>query len=295
MQESDPKDQTLIEEEPEPSTSKAPIPVKAYFFDALAQMPSYAKFMKDILSNKRKLEKHETVMLMEECSAIFQKKLPPKIKDLGSFTISCTIGDLNFSKVLCDLGANINLMPLSIFRKLGLGEAKATTISLQLADRSIKYPRGVIEDVLVKVDKFIFLADFIILDMEEDHDIPIILGRSSLATGRALIDVQEGQLILRVQDEKVTFNILKAIKYPSKSDSCLRVDVVDHVVAESFYRLSKDPLEICLVCPSAIKEEDPEVEHMVHYLEATPSRSYKRAPNYEDLEKSSSPPLPSLQ
>lgn len=226
MQEPDPKDETLIKEEPEPSTSKAPIPVKAYvspipfpqrlhkqkldiqfgkflevfkklhinisFADVLVQMPSYAKFMKDILSSKRKLEEHETLMLTEEYSAILQKKLPPKIKDPGSFTIPCTIGDLNFSKALCDLGASINLMPLSIFRKLGLGEAKATTVSLQLADRSIKYPRGVIEDVLVKVDKFIFLADFIILDMEEDHDIPIILGRLFLAIGRALIDVQEG-------------------------------------------------------------------------------------------------------
>ncbi|XP_022894042.1 uncharacterized protein LOC111408528 [Olea europaea var. sylvestris] len=168
MQEPDPKDETLIEEESEPSTSKAPIPVKAYvppipfpqrlhkqklevqfgnflevfkklhinilFADALGQMLSYVKFKKDILSNKRKLKEHETVMLTEECSAILQNKLPPKIKDPGSFIIPCTIGDLNFSKALCDLGASINLMPLSIFRKLRLGEAKTTTISLQLAD-----------------------------------------------------------------------------------------------------------------------------------------------------------------
>jgi hypothetical protein len=251
--------------------------------------------MKDILSNKRKLEEHETVMLTEECSAILQNKLPPKIKDPGSFTIPCTIGDLNFSKALCDLGASINLMPLSIFRKLGLGEAKATTVSLQLADRSIKYPRGVIEDVLVKVDKFIFPADFIILDMEEDHDIPIILGRPFLATGRALIDVQEGKLILRVQDEQVTFNILKAIKYPSEFDSCLRVDVVDHVVADSLYGLFKDSLETCLARSSTTKDGDPEVEHVAHYLGATSSCSYKREPYFEDLKKNSSPPLPSLQ
>ncbi|XP_022852098.1 uncharacterized protein LOC111373766 [Olea europaea var. sylvestris] len=126
-------------------------------------------------------------MLMEECGATLQKKLQLKIKDPGSFTIPCTIGDLNFSKALWDLGASINLMPMSIFRKLGLGEAKATTVSLQLADRSIKYPRDVIENLLVKVDKFIFLADFIIFDMEEDHDIPIILGHSFFATGRALM------------------------------------------------------------------------------------------------------------
>ena len=89
-------------------------------------------------------------------------------------------------------------MPLSIFRRLGLGEAKPTRVTLQMADRSIKHPRGVIEDVLVKVDKFIFPADFVVLDMEEDRDIPIILGRPFLATGKALIDVQKGELRLRV-------------------------------------------------------------------------------------------------
>ena len=109
-------------------------------------------------------------MLTEECSVILQRKLPPKLKDLGSFTI----GDFNFDKVLCDLGASINLMPLSIFRKLGLGEVKPTTVSLQLADRSIKHPRGIIEDVLVKVDKFVFPTNFIVLDMEEDREVPLI-------------------------------------------------------------------------------------------------------------------------
>ena len=94
------------------------------------------------------------------------------------------------------MGASINLMPLSIFRRLGLGEAKPTRVTFQIADHSIKHPRGIIEDVLVKVDKFIFPADFVVLDMEEDRDILIILGRPFLATGRALIDVQKGELTL---------------------------------------------------------------------------------------------------
>ena len=169
------------------------------FADALEQMPSYVKFMKEILSNKRKLGEYETVMLTEECTAILQNKLPPKLKDPGSFTIPCTIGNSYFDKALCDLGASINLMPFSIFKKLGLGEIKATTISLQLADQSIKRPRGIVEDVLVKVDKFIFPVDFIVLDMEEeDREIPLLLGRPFLATGRTIIDVQQGKLILRV-------------------------------------------------------------------------------------------------
>ena len=124
--------------------------------------------MKEILSTKRRLSDFETINLTEECSAILQRKLPQKLKDPGSFTIPYTIGNSIFEKALCDLGASINLMLLSIFKRLGLGEARPTTVALKLADRSLKHPRGgVIEDVLVKVDKFIFPADFIVLDMDE--------------------------------------------------------------------------------------------------------------------------------
>ncbi|XP_062100609.1 uncharacterized protein LOC133806536 [Humulus lupulus] len=107
------------------------------FADALEQMPNYVKFMKEVMSKKRRLEDFETVKLTEECSAILQKKLPQKVKDPGSFTIPCTIGGSSFDKALCDLGASINLMPLSVFKKLGVGEVKPTTITLQLADRSL--------------------------------------------------------------------------------------------------------------------------------------------------------------
>ena len=154
------------------------------FADALEQMPNYVKFMKDILSRKRRLSKFETMNLIEECSAVLQRKLSHKLKDPGSFTIPCKIGNSIFKRALCDLGDRINLMLLSIFRRLGLGEARLTTVTLQLAYRSLKHPRGVIEDVLVKVDKFIFPVDFIVLDMEEDKEIAIILGRPFLATGR---------------------------------------------------------------------------------------------------------------
>ena len=185
------------------------------FADALEQMPCYVKFMKDILSQKRRLADLKIVNLTEECSAILQRKLPQKLKDPGSFTIPCTIGNAIFERALCDLGASINLMPLSIFQRLGLGEARPTTVTLQLADRSLKHPRGVIEDVLVKVDMFIFPADFIVLDLEEDKEIPIILGRPFLATGRAMIDVQMGELKLRVQEDEVKFNVFEAVRHPA--------------------------------------------------------------------------------
>ncbi|XP_027338142.1 uncharacterized protein LOC113852086 [Abrus precatorius] len=190
-------------------------------------MPKYAKFLKEMLSNKKKLEEFEIVRLNEECPAILLRKLPPKLKDPGSFTISCIIGNCYFDKALCDLGVSINLMPFSVFRRLGMQEPRPTSISLQLADRSITYPRGIVEDVLVKVDKFIFSADFIVLDIEKDDEVPIILGRPFLATGRMIIDVQQGKLTLRLNEEEVVFKVFNSLKHPSTFDSCNFVSTAD--------------------------------------------------------------------
>src|SRR5436853_7140173 len=149
--------------------------------DALEQMPKYAKYLKDILTKKRKFGDHETVMLTEESSALLRKKLLPKLKDPGSFSIPCMIGSTQFSNALCDLGASVNLMPYSLFQKLDIGEVKPTTISLQLADRSIMRPQGIVEDILIKVQHLIFPIDLIVLDTkEDDQGIPLILERSFL-------------------------------------------------------------------------------------------------------------------
>ncbi|KAM6555798.1 hypothetical protein CsatB_002817 [Cannabis sativa] len=131
------------------------ININISFINALEQMPNYVKFMKEVLTKKKKFADYETVSLTEKCKAIIQKKLPQKLKDPGSFSIPCEIGGLKFEKSLCDLGASINLMPLSVFKKLGIGEVKPTTISLQLVDRSFTYPRGITEDVLIKVGKLV--------------------------------------------------------------------------------------------------------------------------------------------
>ncbi|XP_027343042.1 uncharacterized protein LOC113855611 [Abrus precatorius] len=154
---------------------------------------SFPKRVQDPRQEKqfeRKLDMEKLVPLTEECSAILQRKLPQKLKDPGSFSIPCSIGNCTIGKALCDLGASINLMPLAIMKKLGIEEVNPTGITLQLADRSYTYPYRVVEDILVKVDKFIFPAYFVILDMEVDADIPLILGRPFLATGRALKDEQ---------------------------------------------------------------------------------------------------------
>ncbi|KAM6554337.1 hypothetical protein CsatB_015099 [Cannabis sativa] len=148
--------------------------------EALEQMPTYVKFLTDILTKKRRLGEFETVALTEGCSAMLKSKIPTKVKDPGNFAIPISIGGQDVGRALCDLEAIINLMPMSIFKKLGIGEARPTSVTLQLADRSMAHPEGKIEDVLVQVDKFIFLADFIILDYEEDKEVPIILGRPFL-------------------------------------------------------------------------------------------------------------------
>ncbi|XP_062119240.1 uncharacterized protein LOC133832988 [Humulus lupulus] len=184
----------------------------------------------------------------------------------------------------------MNLMPLSVFKRLGLGEASPTTFTLQLAYHSVKHPRGIIEDVLVKVDKFIFPIDFIVLDMEEDENVPIILGRPFLATGQALIDVQKGELTLRVQGEEVVFNVFKALKFANVNDSCFKVDMVEKAVAE--INLTVDTLQKSLTIDDMDAELDSEVQECVQWMNSK-GPIYNR--KYEDLGQGPERPIPSVQ
>ncbi|XP_056695164.1 uncharacterized protein [Spinacia oleracea] len=138
------------------------------FTDALKQMPTYSRFLKKILSGKRNCGVKETVNLTENCSAIILNQMPPKLKDPGSFSIPCAIKELEISKALCDLGASVSLMPYSVFAKLEVGDLAPTNITLQLADRSVKYPIGKIQDVLLRVGGLVIPVDFVVLDINED-------------------------------------------------------------------------------------------------------------------------------
>src|SRR5438270_9075289 len=199
------------------------------FADMLEHMPKYVKFLKELVSKKKKLGEHETVMLTEESSALLMNKLPPKLRDPGNFSIPCTIGNIKFTNALCDLGASVNILPYSLFKKLNIGEVKPTQMTLQLADRSVVHPRGIVEDVLVKVDKFIYPVDLVVLDMAEDRSIPLILGRAFLKTARAIIDVDEGKIILRAGDESVEFLLANKIQYPPEAENCWMIEEVDKV------------------------------------------------------------------
>ncbi|XP_050896643.1 uncharacterized protein LOC127103424 [Lathyrus oleraceus] len=151
--------------------------------EALEQMPIYAKFMKDIISKKRSIN-IDPIVLTKTCSVILQgMKIPVKKKDRGSVTILCTIGDQILKKILIDLGASVSLMSLSIYKNLGHGSIQDTRMTLQFVDHSVRRPYGIVENVLVKIDKFVFSVEFVILEMPEDEDIPLILGRSFLETG----------------------------------------------------------------------------------------------------------------
>ncbi|GJS08017.1 reverse transcriptase domain-containing protein, partial [Tanacetum coccineum] len=182
-----------------------------------------------LLSNKEKLFELANTPLNENCSAVLLKKLPEKLGDPGKFLIPCDFTELDECLALADLGASINLMPLSVWKKLSLPELTLTRMTLELANRSVAYPVGVAEDVFVKVGKFHFPADFVVVDYDVDPRVPLILGRPFLRTARALIDVHGEELTLRVNDEAITFNVRHTLRYSYRYDneSVNRIDVID--------------------------------------------------------------------
>jgi hypothetical protein len=172
------------------------------FTDALKEMPSYVKFLKEILSNKRKLDECHMVSMNRECSALIQNKLPPKLQDPGSFCIPINVGAYSYN-ALCDLGASVSLLPLSICEKLGLKDLRPVKMQLYMADRSIAHPAGILEDIPIRVGKFYVPVDFVVLDIKADSPIPIILGRPFLATASTMINVKDGILSFTIGEERI--------------------------------------------------------------------------------------------
>ncbi|CAL8153410.1 unnamed protein product [Prunus armeniaca] len=216
------------------------VQVNIPLLDAIQQIPSYAKFLKDLCTNKRKFKEHETVALSKEVSAVLLRKLPHKLKDPES-------------------------------------ELKKTSVSIQLADRSIKYPKGVLEDVLVKVNELIFPTDFLVLEMEEvpipGKDLPLILGRPFMRTARTKIDVYEGTLTMAFDEETVEFKVFAALKYPNDDHACFSIDVLEQMVQETFSASQGEtPLERALIqSPETVnKEGNIDVLEAVNILEALP-------------------------
>jgi len=195
-------------------------------------MPLYSKFLKDMLTRKHKYIHQENIIVEENCSAVIQKILPPKHKDPESVTIPCSIGEVTVGKALIDLGASINLMPLSMRRRMGELEIMPTKITLQLADRSITRPYGLIEDVVVRVKHFIFLADFVVMDICEDTDIPVILGRPFMLTASCIVDMGRKKLEMSFEDQKIDFDLFVEDKSALEENVWLQVMEVGQEVLE---------------------------------------------------------------
>ncbi|XP_074278654.1 uncharacterized protein LOC141602249 [Silene latifolia] len=266
------------------------------FLDMITEIPSYGKFLKELVTLMKKNREVQTINLSKECSAILThtNKLPNKLEDPGSFSIPFYIQGVAIKRALCDLGASVSLMPLSIFKRLDLEDLKPTRVSLQLADRSVKFPIVVIEDVPLVVGKLVIPCDFFVMDMPEDYNVPIILGRRCLATGGAMIDVKSGKLSLQVGEDRVEFELHKSMEAPSLGDTCCIVDIIENPMEEHDPKASSmDPLETCLVSGYEVDDKDVETLAYVWMLDSAPI--HEQAPKFEVLEvgkkeESSTPP-----
>ncbi|GJZ27290.1 reverse transcriptase domain-containing protein [Tanacetum coccineum] len=211
------------------------------FMDALTLMPKFASTLKALIGNKEKLSEMARTPLNEHCSAVILNKLPEKLGDPGRFLILYKFPEIDECLALADLGASINLMPFSVWKKLNLPDLTPTCMTLELADRSISRPIGIAKDVNVKVGVFQFPADFVVVDFEPDPRVPLILGRCFLKTSRALIDVYEGELTLRVDNEAITYNLDQTSRYSVNYNDMTanRIDVVE-LACEEYSQEFKD-------------------------------------------------------
>ncbi|GJW37908.1 retrovirus-related pol polyprotein from transposon TNT 1-94 [Tanacetum coccineum] len=206
-------------------------PVNTTLVNDIQKTPEYTRHLQELVSNKIQIEELSMVKLNARCSAVLQNRFPPKIIDTGSFVLPCIIGNTTVSNALADLGASISVIPFSMFKHLGLGNPRPDIMVIEMADRSMQSPKGIVENVLVKIHKFSFLVDFVILDIVEDNKVLIILGRPMLATVHARIDVFGGKISLEVGKELVIFNTNEGATPVTVSLVCAikDFDVIDNI------------------------------------------------------------------
>ena len=270
--------------------------------DSIKQIPSYAKFLKYLCRVKRKLGVKKEAFMTEQSTSLIRNNLPPKYKDLGSPTISIVVGNSRLGHALVDLGASVNLLPYSVYVDLGLGELEPTNITVQLADRSVKIPRGIVKDVLVQVDKFYFPVDFVVLDTQpvvnQGTQFPVILGRPFLATANAIIHCRGGLMTLSFDNMTVNLNIFNVIKGMGDEEDVCEVNMVDSVVQKYLDNVSHDdPLMSCLVSPSWDEEvttsESEFLQSIIEHNEVLEVNGW--APKFEPLPPIEDRALPSKE
>ncbi|CAN6547339.1 unnamed protein product [Malus baccata var. baccata] len=217
------------------------VQVNIPLLDAIKQVPRYAKFLKELCTTRKRMSTKEVVKVGENVSAILQRKLPPKCKDPGSFTIPCVIGNTRFESAMLDLGASINVMPYSIYASMNLGALKNDG-----------------------VNHLVFPADFYVLEMDEsDHapSLPILLGRPFMKTARTKIDVYSGTLSMEFDGEVVNFNLSDSIKYPSEDHSCFSIDIMDSLAQGYLDDLNNDALEKVITRGMELKTKGADCMH----------------------------------
>ncbi|XP_026450747.1 uncharacterized protein LOC113350854 [Papaver somniferum] len=275
------------------------VKVNLPLLDAIKHMPAMAKFLNDTCTVKREASVHKNAFLTQQVSSIISQKYQVKFKDPGCPTVTCVIGSQAIDNDLLDLGASVNLLPFSVYEQLGIREMKPTRITLQLADRSVKVPRGIIEDVLVQVENFIYPVDFVILDTHpvssQDINIPIILGRLFLATANAVIHCQTGLVEFSFGNQKISVNVFKALQAPPDPEHYESICMIDSLVENTFTTNSvSDPLEACLAHFGAYYDEDKHFEEFNALLDSAAVMNYgKWQPKREPLPPTIDKPLPS--
>ncbi|XP_059277534.1 uncharacterized protein LOC132031568 [Lycium ferocissimum] len=244
--------------------------------------------MKDLVT-KRKHASFEMVGVTHHCSSIVTKALVLKKEYPGAFISPCSIGMYNFVKALCDLGTSINLIPLAIFNKLGLGTPQPTTMRLLMVDRTVKKLLGILYDVIVRVDRFIFPSDFVILDCEVDFEVSIILGRPFLAMGRAPVDVERDDLKFRMNDEEITFYICKSMEQPVDMSVVSVINTIDEATETTVDHEHLGEM-LAAVIMNYEGEREEEFEETVNALIGLGSYHYNPKKFDLDLKKRETPP-----
>ncbi|CAM8962665.1 unnamed protein product [Rhodiola kirilowii] len=203
--------------------------------EAIKQIPRYAKFLKELCTNRRRSTQDDQELMSRNVSAVIQRKVPPKCGDPGTYTIPCTIGNIRIENCMLDLGASINVLPYSIYYFLRIGPLEPAGLTIQLVDRSCKQPEGKIKDVLVQVGELVFPADFYVLKMESSgptYHAPILLGRPFLKTSKMKIDCDSGTLSMEVEGEVFSFDNFRAMKHPMEYEAVHALDTLDDLVQE---------------------------------------------------------------
>ncbi|XP_057745546.1 uncharacterized protein LOC130963450 [Arachis stenosperma] len=225
-------------------------------FDAIHQVPKYAKFLKDLCMNKDRIHELETIPLGSSISTLMGA-LSEKCGDPGPCMVTCTVGGVQFINCMCDLGACVSIMSLSVYRTLKLPPLKRSAARFVLADKSIITVTGIVEDVLMNIKSLVFPIDFYILEMppsESERTSSILLGRPFLRTSRFKLDVYSGTYSFEINGKVVSFSLDEAMRHPLENHSIFWCDLIDNIVAEVHYakldeknmieEISEDPSEV---------------------------------------------------